>query len=51
MSKFSNILKMIDILEKEKEPIKIKELAEKIQVGERMIRKYINDLKESQIST
>ena len=49
MSKFSNILKMIDILEKEKEPIKIKELAEKIQVGERMIRKYINDLKESQI--
>ena len=44
MSKFSNILKMINILEGAKEPIKKKDIAKELGVSERMIRKYIEDI-------
>ena len=47
MSKFSQLLKMIKILEGAKEPIKRKDIAESLGVSERMVRKYIDDLKES----
>ena len=49
MSKFSNILKMIKILEGAKEPITRKEIAEVLGVSERMIRKYIEDIEEGGI--
>ena len=47
MSKFSNVLKMIKILEGAKEPIKRKDIAKMLEVSPRMVRKYIDDLKES----
>lgn len=50
MSKFSQLLKMINILEGAKEPIKRKDIAESLGVSERMVRKYIDDLKESGIN-
>lgn len=43
MSKFSNVLKMI-ILLKSRGKMKGRELAEKLEVDERMIRKYRNDI-------
>lgn len=48
MSKFSNMLKMIVLLQSRKR-IKTKELAEALDVGERMVRKYIADLEEANI--
>lgn len=47
MSKLSNILKTIKIIEEAKEPIKKRKIAEEIGVSERMIKKYIDDIKES----
>lgn len=47
MSKLSQLLKMIKILEGAKEPIKRKDIAKSLGVSERMIRKYIDDLKLS----
>lgn len=49
MSKFSNILKMIKLLEGAKEPIKRKDIAEHLGVSERMVRKYVNDIKEANL--
>ena len=49
MSKFSNMLKVI-ILLKSRRRIKMKELAEAIGVGERMIRKYIDDLAAANVN-
>lgn len=49
MSKFSNLLKMIKLLEGAEEPIKRKEIAEYLGVSERMIRKYIDDIKEANL--
>lgn len=49
MSKFSNILKMIKLLEGAEEPIKRKEIAEYLGVSERMVRKYVNDIKEAKL--
>lgn len=47
MSKFSQLLKMIKILEGAEKPIKRKDVAEMLEVSPRMVRKYIDDLKES----
>lgn len=49
MSKFSNILKMIKLLEGAKEPIKRKDIAEYLGVSERMVRKYVDDIKEANL--
>lgn len=49
MSKFSNILKMIKLLEGAEEPIKRKEIAEYLGVSERMVRKYVDDIKEAKL--
>ena len=49
MSKFSNILKMIKLLEGAEEPIKRKEIAEYLGVSERMVRKYVDDIKEANL--
>lgn len=49
MSKFSNLLKLIVLL-KSKNRMKTKELAEALNVSERMIRKYIADLNEANIN-
>ena len=49
MSKFSNVLKMINILKGAKEPIKRKDIAEQLGVSERMIRKYVEDIEEGGI--
>ena len=49
MSKFSNILKMIKLLEGAKEPIKRKDIAEHLGVSERMVRKYVDDIKEANL--
>jgi predicted DNA-binding transcriptional regulator YafY len=46
MSKFSNLLSMI-ILLKSKGKIKVRELSEKLEVDERMIRKYREDLEKA----
>lgn len=46
MSKFSNILRLI-ILLKSRGKMKAKELAEELEVNERMIRKYIDDLEKA----
>lgn len=46
MSKFSNLLSMI-ILLKSKGKIKVRELSEKLEVDERMIRKYKEDLEKA----
>ena len=48
MSKFSQLLKMINYLEGKQEPTKRKEIAEHLGVSDRMIRKYIDDIKESE---
>ena len=47
MSKFSQLLKMIKILEGAEKPIKRKDVAKMLEVSPRMVRKYIDDLKES----
>lgn len=49
MSKFSNLLKMIKLLEGAKEPVKRKEIAEYLGVSERMVRKYVDDIKEANL--
>lgn len=49
MSKFSNLLKMIKLLEGAKEPIKRKDIAEHLGVSERMVRKYVDDIKEANL--
>ena len=48
MSKFSQILKMIKYLEGKQEPTTRKEIAEHLGVSDRMIRKYLDDIKESE---
>ena len=48
MSKFSQILKMINYLEGKQEPTTRKEIAEHLGVSDRMIRKYLDDIKESE---
>ena len=48
MSKFSQLLKMINYLEGKQEPTTRKEIAEYLGVSERMIRKYLDDIKESE---
>ena len=48
MSKFSQILKMISYLEGKQEPTTRKEIAEHLGVSDRMIRKYLDDIKESE---
>lgn len=48
MSKFSQLLKMIDYLEGKQEPTTRKEIAEHLGVSDRMIRKYLDDIKESE---
>lgn len=50
MSKFSNILKMIKLLEGAEEPIKRKDIAEHLGVSERMVRKYVDDIKEANMN-
>lgn len=50
MSKFTNILKMIELLEGAKEPIKRKNIAEHLGVSERMVRKYVDDIKGAEIN-
>ena len=49
MSKFSNVLKMINILKGAKEPIKRKDIAEQLGVSERMVRKYVEDIEQGGI--
>lgn len=48
MSKFSNLLRLL-ILLKSKKRMKTKELAEALEVSERMVRKYMVDLAEANI--
>lgn len=48
MSKFSNIIKMMNLLIVN-ERMKRSQLAEELGVSERMIRKYVNDFKEANI--
>ena len=48
MSKFSQLLKMINYLEGKQEPTTRKEIAEYLGVSDRMIRKYLDDIKESE---
>ena len=50
MSKFTNILKMIELLEGAIEPIKRKDIAEHLGVSERMVRKYVDDIKGAEIN-
>lgn len=49
MSKFSNLLRLITLLKSNKR-IKRKEIAEALGVSERMVRKYITDLQEANIT-
>ena len=49
MSKFSNLLKLITLLKSNKR-IKRKEIADALGVSERMVRKYISDLQEANIT-
>ena len=49
LSKFSNVLKMINILKGAKEPIKRKDIAEQLGVSERMVRKYVEDIEQGGI--
>ena len=49
MSKFSNLLRLITLLKSNKR-IKRKEIADALGVSERMVRKYISDLQEANIT-
>ena len=49
MSKFSNLLRLITLLKSNKR-IKRKEIADALGVRERMVRKYISDLQEANIT-
>ena len=49
MSKFSNLLRLITLLKSNKR-IKRKDIAEALGVSERMVRKYISDLQEANIT-
>jgi len=49
MSKFSNLLRVITLLKSNKR-IKRKEIADALGVSERMVRKYISDLQEANIT-
>ncbi|MEG0775459.1 helix-turn-helix domain-containing protein [Clostridium sp.] len=48
MSKFSNLLKLTEMLKEKK--MGCKELAKELDVSERMVRKYILDIKEAEVN-